>query len=170
MKCVDLPHGAAGTSAETSGRMTSRAHGSSRRKFLPVLIALLPLAARAPLPWSEPGKKNTESWTTGARGAAKAVAADEIARAISDNTVVIFSRTKCGGCDKVKGYFEEAGIPYYALELDTRADGEAIIGELAKKDGSSKSLPAVYIRGQRVSGWEVGKAYSSGELGHWTDT
>ena len=132
-----------------------------------MLLAVAPLAVRAQLPWSQNSGKKSEAWTTGARGAAKAVAADEIARAIADNTVVIFSRTKCSGCDKVKAYFEDAGIPYYALELDTRADGDALKGALA--DIKTTSVPAVFIRGQLVGGWDISSAYKSDELSHWTD-
>ena len=74
----------------------------------------------------------------------------------------------CGASNKVKSYFEDEGIPYYALELDTRADGEALRGALAEQSGSDKT-PAVYIRGQLVGGYDVGKAYKTGELSHWTN-
>ena len=41
-------------------------------------------------------------------------------------------------------------------------------GALAERTGSEKT-PAVYIRGQLVSGLEVKRASKSGELAHWTD-
>ena len=108
--------------------------------------------------------------------AARALASEVISQALSDNTVVIFSRTSCTSSNKVKTYFEDAGIPYYALELDTRADGDALIGALAEQHGGMKTLtggvstPAVFIRGQPVDKASVGGAAKSGELSHWATT
>ena len=93
-----------------------------------------------------------------------------IAHLLSDNTVVIFSLSKgCSACRRVKSYFEDEGIPYYALELDQRSDGDALKAALAERTGSSKT-PTVYIRGHLVGGTsDVSRAYKSGELSHWTD-
>lgn len=118
------------------------------------------------MPWSHPSPP-TDKWTTGAQGAANTIAVDVLAQALADNTVVIFSKTVCSACDKVKSYFEDAGIPYYALELDTRADGTALQGALLAHNGGSDKMPAVYIRGQLIGGYDLGKAYKSGELEHW---
>ena len=128
----------------------------------------------APMLWEKappvkPKQQTEAQWTTNAHGAAKALASDVISQALADNTVVIFSRSSCSGCQKVKEYFEDAGIPYYALELDTRADGEALKGALAEKNGNEK-MPAVFIRGQLIGGYDIGRAYKSGELTHWITT
>ena len=142
--------------------------------------------ARAPMPWTpSPCRVSREECDT---------ARDELSSALSDNTVVIFSRLACKASQKVKTYFEDAGIPFYALELDGRADGEALRcapiffrrsvhrdfshghvslacahrGALAEKTGSEKT-PAVYIRGKLVSTFDVKQASLSGELTHWSD-
>ena len=138
-----------------------------------LLVGMIAVAT-APMPWDKapaPAKpmQTAEAWTTNVRGTSKALAADVISQALADNTVVIFSRSACSGCQKVKEYFEDAGIPYYAMELDTRADGEALRGALAEKNGNEK-VPAVYIRGQLVGGYDIGRAYKSGELAHWATT
>lgn len=86
---------------------------------------------------------------------------------IAENAVVVFSRARCSGSARIKTYLEDAGIPYYALELDQRHDGPALEKALAVEVGSKKT-PAVYIRGQHVGTTDVGRAYHSGELSHWT--
>ncbi|GCC42988.1 hypothetical protein chiPu_0026900, partial [Chiloscyllium punctatum] len=42
---------------------------------------------------------------------------------ITQNRVVIFSKTTCPYCDIVKNIFADLGIPYKAIELDLRNDG-----------------------------------------------
>ena len=69
----------------------------------------------------------------------------------------------------MKAYFEDEGIPYFALELDERLDGEALKSALAERTGSSKT-PSIFIRGQLVGGAKLIKnAFESGELRHWTN-
>jgi len=139
----------------------------SSRSTLLLLVTEL-ASCSAPLPWVNPAPPNSpEKWATGAKGEAKTFAHDVLAQALADNTVVIFSKTACSACDKVKAYFEDEGIPYYALELDTRADGKALQGALAAHNNGHEKMPAVYIRGQLVGGYDLGRAYKSGELGHW---
>ena len=109
-----------------------------------------------------------ERWETHARGAALIMASDTLQQVLKDNTVVIFSRAKCAASKRVKGYFEDLGIPYYALELDQRVDGAAL--QLALKEhAGTKSTPAVYIHGSLVGGsYDIQQAFKSGELQHWT--
>ncbi len=47
--------------------------------------------------------------------------------------VVIFSKTTCPFCDKVKELFRSLNMPYEALELDTMEGGPAIQDLLAGK-------------------------------------
>ena len=126
-------------------------------------LAIYPLLAAAPLPWSSSSTPPPPSST------ARTLASELLSQALADNTVVIFSRQACSASGKVKTYFEDAGIPFYALELDARADGDALRGALSEMAGSDKT-PKVYIRGQLVGGYDIGQAYKSGELIHWTQT
>ena len=130
-----------------------------------VLLSVLGLAAgqMPKLPWSSTSPPPPGSDTR------RQAAADLLSEALADNTVVIFSRMACGASKKIKEYFEDAGIPYYALEIDARADGDALKGALHERTGSDKT-PAVYIRGQLVGGYDIGKAHKTGELIHWTNT
>ena len=106
----------------------------SEARLVVLLLASFAFAsAHAQLPWQKTkGEINTAQWSAGARGMAKNMASDVISQALSDNTVVIFSKTSCSASNKIKAYFEDEGIPYYALELDQRADGPALSGALAE--------------------------------------
>ena len=116
-----------------------------------------------------PAVVGPEGWDSGVKTASTQHARDTLSQALLDHTVVIFSRAQCAASRKVKSYFEDEGIPYYALELDQRNDGDALKSALQEASGSSK-LPKVYIRGQLVGGsYEVNRAKKSGELNHWID-
>mmetsp|Transcript_32926 Transcript_32926/g.96981 ORF Transcript_32926/g.96981 Transcript_32926/m.96981 type:complete len:166 (+) Transcript_32926:52-549(+) len=83
-------------------------------------------------------------------------ASETVRDAVRANSVVIFSQSQCPLSEKTKAYFEDLGVPYYALELDTRADGSAVKQALAQLTGA-KSVPRVFVNGQ-VS---VGGAFSN---------
>jgi glutaredoxin-related protein len=77
-----------------------------------------------------PGK-----WEHSVRAAASSreilAAAETLASLVNENKVVIFSRGRSTATARVMNYFEELGIPYYALELENREDGAALIKALA---------------------------------------
>jgi glutaredoxin len=103
------------------------------------------------------------------KGERTAFALETLRQTIQENTVVIFSRAECKTSQRVKTYFEDEGIPYYALELDQRSDGDLLKTALAERTGSSKT-PSIFIRGQLVGGAKLIKsAFDSGELKHWTE-
>ena len=98
-----------------------------------------------------PNTVEKPAWEANARAAAANLAAETFQSLIHENQVVIFSRSsRCSSCSRVKSYFEDLGIPYYALELDERDDGAALQKELNLPFG--QGLPAVYIRGHHVGG------------------
>eukprot|EP00794_Sanderia_malayensis_P006227 gene6227-6943_t len=87
-----------------------------------------------------------------------------IDKSIAENVVMIFSKSYCPFCKKVKALFESLGVAYNALELDIEANGEAIQAELANKTGQ-KTVPNVFIKGNHVGGADsVTKAHSEGKL------
>ena len=127
------------------------------------VLCLLPLASS--LPWSTPSPPS--DWEVRAKGAAVSFATETLQNLLRDNKVVIFSRQSCRASKRVKAFFEDEGIPYYALELDQREDGKALSEAVAERTGSSKT-PAVYIQGQLVGQPSVISALNTGELKHWT--
>ena len=79
-----------------------------------MLLAVAPAGAAQ----KSDGAAQKSDWEVKAKGAAKAFATDTIDHVLNDNTVVIFSKSTCSASKRVKSYFEDEGIPYYALELD----------------------------------------------------
>ena len=66
--------------------------------------------------------------------------------------VVIFSKTTCPYCTKAKRAFASIGVSApHVIELDTRADCDAVQAELKKLTGAS-SVPRVYVGGVFLGG------------------
>lgn len=66
---------------------------------------------------------------------------------ISSGRVVIFSKTTCPYCHKVKDFFKnEANTEYVCYELDEVADGSKIKDELVKMTNQT-SVPSIFING-----------------------
>jgi len=71
---------------------------------------------------------------------------------IDNNKVVIFAKTHCPYCKKVKNLFETLSVNYYAVELDTMGErGVEMQATLAEMTGQ-KTVPNVFIGGQHVGG------------------
>ena len=87
---------------------------------------------------------------------------------INENKVTIFSNSKCTSSAKAKTVLEDMGVPYLAIELDQRLDGQSLKAVLAERTGA-KSLPAVFVHGQHAGGPQTRRAYETGELSHWVD-
>ncbi len=78
--------------------------------------------------------------------------------------MVIFSKTTCPFCDRVKELFTSLNIPYEALELDTIEGGPAIQELLAKKTGQ-RTVPNVFVNGNHVGGNDdTHKLHTAGKL------
>jgi len=85
-------------------------------------------------------------------------------KAIESNNVVIFSKSFCPFCTKVKDLFNSLHIQYEVLELDQRADGAAIQAYLIETTGQ-KTVPMTFIKGNRLGGCDdTLKAHAEGRL------
>jgi glutaredoxin 3 len=86
--------------------------------------------------------------------------------AVSSHKVAVFSKSYCPFCAKAKQTLGSMLQPsdMFVMELDQRADGDAIQQVLAGITGSS-SVPKVFIGGQFIGGGDdtVAKA-ANGEL------
>lgn len=77
--------------------------------------------------------------------------------AVADNPVVIFSKSYCPYCARVKTDIAKSGkkvagnVQAYVIELDQRQDGAAIQNYLVEKTGQS-TVPNVFIGGKAVGG------------------
>lgn len=88
---------------------------------------------------------------------------------IEKNDVMVFSKTTCPFCIKLKKAFNEKRIDYFSVELNTLGDdGPKIQEELAKLTGQ-KTVPNVFVRGKHIGGSDTtldllkeGKLFTTG--------
>ncbi|KAL1510123.1 hypothetical protein AB1Y20_006455 [Prymnesium parvum] len=98
------------------------------------------------------------------------LALETVRHSVETNVVVIFSHSQCHRSERTKAYFEDLGVPYFSLELDTRADGAELKKALSELTGS-RFVPSVFVNGQHVGGSaETERAYRTGELEHWVSS
>ncbi|XP_010037548.2 glutaredoxin [Eucalyptus grandis] len=70
---------------------------------------------------------------------------------VSSTAVVVFSKTYCGYCNRVKQLFTQLGAAYKVLELDEERDGSEIQMALAEWTGQ-RTVPNVFIGGKHIGG------------------
>ncbi|KAG8378833.1 hypothetical protein BUALT_Bualt07G0025900 [Buddleja alternifolia] len=73
---------------------------------------------------------------------------------VSSNPVVVFSKTYCGYCDRVKQLFSQLKATYKVIELDKESDGDAIQAALAEWTGQ-RTVPNVFIGSKHIGGSDV---------------
>ncbi|ROT75942.1 hypothetical protein C7M84_005499 [Penaeus vannamei] len=83
---------------------------------------------------------------------------------IKENKVMVFSKSYCPFCHKVKALFKQLNISYGVLELDLIENGAEVQAALEEKSGQ-RTVPNVYINGEHLGGADatIG-AHSKGEL------
>ncbi|XP_026756227.1 uncharacterized protein LOC113516075 [Galleria mellonella] len=87
-----------------------------------------------------------------------------IKTAISQDKVVVFSKSYCPYCNLAKDVFNKVKQPIKVYELDQRDDGNVIQDNLQQITGF-RTVPQVFINGNCVGGGsDVQKLYSSGKL------
>ncbi|KAF8768076.1 glutaredoxin-like [Argiope bruennichi] len=89
---------------------------------------------------------------------------EEIEKYIKEHKVMIFSKSRCPYCVKVKELFKSLGVDYYALELDVIEGGDKLQQAMGKKAGRT-SVPQVFIDSEHVGGCDdTMAAHKSGKL------
>merc|ERR1712098_479825 len=76
---------------------------------------------------------------------------EQVENLISKNKVMVFSKTTCPFCTKIKQLFDSLKIKYEVLELDQISDGADVQAALLEKSGQ-RTVPNVYINGEHVGG------------------
>ncbi|KAH7510614.1 hypothetical protein FEM48_Zijuj05G0072500 [Ziziphus jujuba var. spinosa] len=79
------------------------------------------------------------------------MALEKAKQIVNSNPVVVFSKTYCGYCKRVKQLLTQLGASYKVIELDEESDGSEIQSELAKWTGQS-TVPNVFIGGKHIGG------------------
>uniref|UniRef100_M3ZKE8 Glutaredoxin-2, mitochondrial n=2 Tax=Xiphophorus maculatus TaxID=8083 RepID=M3ZKE8_XIPMA len=70
---------------------------------------------------------------------------------VSQNCVVIFSKTTCPYCKMAKNVFNEIGANYKVIELDQHNDGKRLQEALAQMTGV-RTVPRVFVNGSCIGG------------------
>ncbi|KAK4568695.1 hypothetical protein RGQ29_004197 [Quercus rubra] len=83
---------------------------------------------------------------------------------VSSNPVVVFSKTYCGYCKRVKQLLIQLGASYKIIELDEERDGSDIQSALADWTGQ-RTVPNVFIGGKHIGGCDtIMEKYQAGQL------
>uniref|UniRef100_A0A674HIZ9 thioredoxin-disulfide reductase (NADPH) n=1 Tax=Taeniopygia guttata TaxID=59729 RepID=A0A674HIZ9_TAEGU len=83
---------------------------------------------------------------------------------IASHRVMIFSKSYCPYCNKVKELFNSLHVEYYALELDVIDDGASIQQVLAELT-NQRTVPNVFVNGTHIGGCDATfQAYKDGSL------
>merc|ERR1711892_541485 len=81
---------------------------------------------------------------------------EQVENHIANNKVMMFSKTTCPFCTKIKQLFDSLKIEYQVLELDQISDGPAVQAALAEKSGQ-RTVPNTYINGKHIGGCDASK-------------
>ncbi|XP_062222746.1 glutaredoxin-like isoform X2 [Phragmites australis] len=80
---------------------------------------------------------------------------------VASSPVVVFSKTYCPFCTRVKQLLAQLGASYKAVELDVESDGSELQTALAEWTGQ-RTVPNVFIKGERVGGCDDTMAMHNG--------
>ncbi|KAL5725081.1 Glutaredoxin-C2 [Ranunculus cassubicifolius] len=73
---------------------------------------------------------------------------------IASESVVVFSKSYCPFCVKVKKLLSELGASFKAIELDQESDGVDIQSALQQLTGQ-RTVPNVFISGKHIGGCDT---------------
>ncbi|CAN8233158.1 unnamed protein product [Cochlearia groenlandica] len=83
---------------------------------------------------------------------------------VSKNAVVVFSKTYCPYCVKIKNLLQQLGANFKLIELDNESDGSQVQSALAEWTGQ-RTVPNVFIGGKHIGGCDSAmNLHSSGKL------
>ncbi|XP_070257286.1 glutaredoxin 2 isoform X1 [Myotis yumanensis] len=95
---------------------------------------------------SRMGNSTSSTW-----GKPAAAPLNQIQETISDNCVVIYSKTSCSYCNMAKKLFHDMNINYKAVELDLLEYGSQFQDALAKMTGE-RTVPRIFVNGTFIGG------------------
>ncbi|CAL1593423.1 unnamed protein product [Knipowitschia caucasica] len=95
-------------------------------------------------------RRRMGNFTSSTRGTTTACV-QYVQEVVSQNCVVIFSKTTCPYCRMAKSVFNEIGASYKVIELDEHNDGRRLQEALAQMTGA-RTVPRVFINGNCIGG------------------
>eukprot|EP00741_Cyanophora_paradoxa_P010586 tig00020537_g10232.t1 len=140
--------GSSASSASCSLRSPARSSAASVARALSAgsIASSSFLASRRFVPIRAPA-----SFSAGRAFFVSAASVADVQKQIDGDKVVVFSKTHCPYCSRVKGLFAELNVPAKIVELDEVADGSAIQATLLEITGQ-RTVPNVFIGGKHVGG------------------
>ncbi|CAB4280761.1 unnamed protein product [Prunus armeniaca] len=92
------------------------------------------------------------------------MAVSKVKTIVNSNPVVVFSKTYCGYCKRVKQLLTQLGATYKVIELDEGTDGDETQAALAEWTGQ-RTVPNVFIGGKHIGGCDsVLEKHQAGHL------
>ncbi|CAA6665531.1 unnamed protein product [Spirodela intermedia] len=96
--------------------------------------------------------------------AATGMALEKAKEIVSNDPVVVFSKSYCPYCTRVKKLLRQLGASYKVVELDAESDGSHIQSALAEWTGQ-RTVPNVFIGGNHIGGCDtVTEIHRGGKL------
>ncbi len=87
-----------------------------------------------------------------------------ISSLVSAHKVVVFSKTTCGYCARVKTLFKDIGVQPHVVELDQVKDGVDLQKGLHEMTGQ-RTVPNVFVKGKSIGGCDsTTKLHHEGKL------
>lgn len=114
------------------------------RRTIAAFASRSPLVARA----------TTNYMPFGARSVHIEATKESIQAAIKSEKVLVFSKTYCPYCARVKALFEDLEVDHEVIELDECADGTKI-QDLLLELSKQRTVPNVFIKGKHIGGCDA---------------
>uniref|UniRef100_A0A9L0RL94 Glutaredoxin-2, mitochondrial n=1 Tax=Equus caballus TaxID=9796 RepID=A0A9L0RL94_HORSE len=89
--------------------------------------------------------------TSSSLGNSATAPVNQIQETISDNCVVIFSKTSCSYCTMAKKLFHDINVNYKVVELDMLEYGSQFQDALYKMTGD-RTVPRIFVNGTFIGG------------------
>ncbi|XP_012934368.1 glutaredoxin 2 isoform X4 [Heterocephalus glaber] len=89
--------------------------------------------------------------STSSLGKSATTPVNQIQETISDNCVVIFSKTSCSYCTMAKKIFQDMNVNYKVVELDMLEYGSQFQDALYKMTGE-RTVPRIFVNGTFIGG------------------
>ncbi|XP_021503156.1 glutaredoxin 2 isoform X2 [Meriones unguiculatus] len=89
--------------------------------------------------------------TSSSLGKSASSPVNQIQETISNNCVVIFSKTSCSYCSMAKKIFHDMNVNYKAVELDMLEYGSQFQDALQKMTGE-RTVPRIFVSGSFIGG------------------
>ncbi|XP_037353097.1 glutaredoxin 2 isoform X2 [Talpa occidentalis] len=89
--------------------------------------------------------------TSSSLGTSATAPVNQIQETISENCVVIFSKTSCSYCTMAKKLFHDMNVNYKVVELDMLEYGSQFQDALYKMTGE-RTVPRIFVNGTFIGG------------------